>query len=170
MPQFSITSEINVKTLRPDSDNFFKLSTDTADLLELANRFGWVSVDNLAITLNIRKVGRDCWDVSGHISGQIVQNCIVTDALVPENIDFQIEERYVRSTDQADYVDVGLDGTEPIKDGAIDIGELAVQSLCLAASAWPRVDDAPGGYSVGDRELERPFAALSALKCRNRSD
>jgi len=168
MPQFSITSEINVETLRPDSDNFYKLSTDSADLRGLAERFGWVSVDRLASELIVRKVARDCWDVSGHIAGEIVQNCIVTGAPVPENIDFQIEERYVRSVEQTDHVEVGLDGTEPIKNGAIDIGELAVQSLYLAATAWPRVEDAPDGYSVGDQEMDHPFAALSALKHQNR--
>ena len=168
MPQFSIKSEINVETLRPDSDNFYKLSTNSADLQGLAERFGWVSVDRLASELIVRKVARDCWDVSGHIAGEIVQNCIVTGAPVPENIDFQIEERYVRSAEQTDQVEVGLDGTEPIKNGVIDIGELAVQSLCLAATAWPRVEDAPDGYSVGDQELNHPFAALSALKRQNR--
>ena len=168
MPQFSITSEINVETLRPDSDNFYKLSTNAADLQGLAERFGWVSVDHLTSELIVREVARDCWDVSGHIVGEIVQNCIVTGAPVPENIDFQIEERYVRSAEQNDHVEVGLDGAEPIQNGAIDIGELAVQSLCLAATAWPRVDDAPDGYSVGDQELDHPFAALSALKRQKR--
>ena len=168
MPQFSITSEINVETLRPDSDNFYKLSTSSADLQGLAERFGWVSVDHLASELIVRKVARDCWDVSGHIAGEIVQNCIVTGAPVPENIDFQIEERYVRAAEQTDQIEVGLDGVEPIKNGVIDIGELAVQSLCLAATAWPRVDDAPDCYSVGEQELDHPFAGLSALKRQNR--
>ena len=168
MPQFSITSEINVDTLRPDTDNFYKLSTGPSDLLELAERFDWVSVDHLTSELCIRKVARDCWDVTGRISGQIAQSCIVTGAPVPENIDFRIEERYVRATDLTDQVEVCLDGVEPIKNGAIDIGELTVQSLCLAATAWPRVDDAPDCYSVGEQELSHPFAGLSALKRQNR--
>ena len=168
MPQFSITSEINVDTLRVGSDNFYELSTTPADLLALRERFGWVSVDHLASELRIQKVARDCWDVTGHITGQIVQSCIVTGAPIPENIDFQIEERYVRTAEQTDQVEVGLNGVEPIKNGAIDIGELAVQSLCLAATAWPRVDDAPDCYSVGEQELDHPFAGLSALKRQNR--
>ena len=168
MPQFSITSEINVETLRPDSDNLYELSTNLADLEGLAERFGWVSVDRLASELIVRKVARDCWDVSGHIAAEIVQSCIVTGTPVTENIDFEIEERYVRSAEQTNNVEVGLEGNEPIKNGAIDIGELAVQSLCLAATAWPRVEDAPDGYSVGDQELDHPFAALSALKRQNR--
>ena len=168
MPQFSITSEINVDTLRPDVDNFYKLSTVPADLLALAERFGWVSVDHLATELRIHKVARDCWDVTGQITGQIVQSCVVTSAPVPENIDFQIEERYVRTAEQTDQVEVGLYGVEPIKNGVIDIGELAVQSLCLAATAWPRVDDAPDCYSVGEQEMDHPFAGLSALKRQNR--
>ena len=167
MPQFSITSEINVDTLRSDSDNFYKLSTGPSDHLALTERFGWVSVDHLSSDLRIRKMAQDCWDVTGHITGQIVQNCIVTGLPVPENIDFQIEERYVRTADQADQVEVGLDGVEPIKNGAIDIGELAVQSLCLAATAWPRVDDAPDFYSVCEQETDHPFAVLSSLKRRN---
>ena len=86
MPQFSITSEINVDTLRSDADNYYKLLMAPADLLALTERFGWVSVDYLASELRIRKVARDCWDVTGHITGRIVQNCIVTGAPVPENI------------------------------------------------------------------------------------
>ena len=168
MPQFSLTSEIHVNTLRIDSDNFYKLLTRPADLLALAERFGWVSVDNVASELCIRKVAQDCWDVTGHITGQIVQSCIVTGAPVPENIDFHIEERYVRTAEQSNQVEVGLDGVEPIKNGLIDIGELAMQSLGLAATAWPRVDVAPSCYSVGEQELDHPFARLSALKRQNR--
>ena len=167
MPQFSITSEINVDTLLSDSLHFYKLLTGPSDHQALTERFGWISVDHLSCDLCIRKISQNCWDVTGHITGQIVQNCIVTGLPVPENIDFQIEERYVRIADQADQVEVGLDGVEPIKNGAIDIGELAVQSLCLAAAAWPRVDDAPEFYSVCDQKTDHPFAVLSSLKRRN---
>ena len=167
MPQFSITSEINVDTLSPDSVNFYKLSTRSSDLIALTERFGWVSVDHLESELCIRNVARDCWDVTGYIVGQIVQSCIVTGVPVPEHIDFQIEERYVRTAEQVDLVEVDQDGVEPTKNGAIDIGELAVQSLCLAVTAWPRVEDAPDGYSVGEQDLNHPFSVLSSLKRRN---
>jgi uncharacterized metal-binding protein YceD (DUF177 family) len=143
---------------------FFKLSVTSNDLLELADRFGWSSVTELAAELCVRKVARDCWDVTGQITAQVIQNCIVTDVLVPESVDFQIEERYVRSIDEANDVEVRLDAAEPLKNGAIDIGELAVQSLGLAASAWPRVENAPDCYNAGDHAFEHPFAGLSALK------
>ena len=168
MPKFSITSEIKIVSLSPDSDNLYTLSSGPDDLLALTERFGWVSLDHLAGEFCIRKVALHCWDVTGHIVGQIVQSCIVTGTPVLENIDFQIEERYVRIAKQTDQVEVGLDGVEPIKNGAIDIGELTVQSLCLAATAWPRVDNAPGCFSVGEQELDRPFAKLSILKRQNR--
>ena len=168
MPQFSITSEINVEALRPDADNFFILLTGPADLNGLADRFGWVSVKHLASELVVRKVTRDCWDVSGYVAGQIIQNCIVTGAPLLENIDFHIEERYVRSAKHAEHVELALNDVEPIKNGVIDIGELVVQSLCLAAAAWPRVNDAPNEYSFGEQELDHPFAALSELRRKNR--
>ena len=167
MPRFSITSEINVDMLRSDAENFYKLSTTPADLFELTERFGWISVDQLASEIRVQKVARNCWDVTGHITGQVVQSCVVTGVPVSENIDFQIEERYVRTTERTDEVEVVLDGVEPIKNGAIDIGELAVQSLCLAVTAWPRVDDAPDCYNVGEQESDHPFAGLSAIKRQN---
>ena len=168
MPQFSITSEINVDTLRSGSIHFYKLSTKRSDHLALTERFGWISIDHFSSELRIRKVARDCWDVTGYVTAQIVQSCIVTGLPVSENIDFQVEERYVRTANQTDQVEVSLDEVEPIKNGAIDIGELAVQSLCLAATAWPRVDDAPEYFSVGEQESDHPFAGLSALKHQNR--
>ena len=167
MPQFSVTSEINVEAIRPDSANFFKLLTHADDLLALAARFGWVAINKLAIELTVRKVARNCWDVSGRINAEIIQSCIVTGAPVVEFIDFQIDERYVRSVDEMDEIEVRLDGAEPLKNGAIDIGELAVQSLGLAATAWPRVENAPDSYSVGDQRSDHPFAGLSALKRQN---
>ncbi|MDC0476250.1 DUF177 domain-containing protein [Alphaproteobacteria bacterium] len=167
MPQFSVTSEINVETIRPDSDNFFKLLTHADDLQALAERFGWVAINKLAVELTVRKVARNCWDVSGRINAEIIQSCIVTVAPVAESIDFQIDERYVRSVDKIDEVEVRLDAAEPLKNGAIDIGELAVQSLGLAATAWPRVENAPESYSVGDQRSDHPFAGLSALKRKN---
>ena len=167
MPQVSITSEIKLDSLSPDSDNFYTLSSGPDDLLALTERFGWVSVDHLAGEFCIRKVAWDCWDVTGHIAGQIVQSCIVTGTPVLENIDFQIEERYVRTSEETDHIEVRLDGVEPIKNGVIDIGELAVQSLYLAATAWPRVDGAPDCFSIGEQESDHPFAALSALKRQN---
>ncbi len=168
MPQFSITSEISLDKLRPDSNNFYKLTTVPADLLELTERFGWISIDHLECELCISKVARDCWDVTGHIVGRISQSCIVTGMPVAENIDFQVEERYVRTAKHIDQVKIGLDAAEPIKNGSIDIGELAVQSLYLAAKAWPRIDDAPDCLCVDEQELSHPFAALSALKRQHR--
>ena len=167
MPQFSVTSEINVETIRPDSNNFFKLFTHADDLLALAERFGWVAIHKLVIELTVRKVARNCWDVSGRINAEIIQSCIVTGAPVAESIDFQIDERYVRPVDEMDEVEVRLDGAEPLKNGAIDIGELAVQSLGLAATAWPRVENAADSYSLGDQRSDHPFAGLSALKRKN---
>ena len=168
MPQFSVITEINVDTLQPDNDNIYKLSVTSNDLRGLAERFGWEAVNELAAELCVRKVARDCWDVTGRIHANIIQNCIVTDEPVPESVDFQVEERYVRAIDQTNDLEVRLDGAEPLKNGAIDIGELAVQSLGLTASAWPRVEHAPDCYNAGDQELVHPFAGLSALKRQDR--
>jgi len=38
----------------------------------------------------------------------------------------------------------------------------------LAATPWPRVDDAPDSYVIGDQALDHPFAGLSVLKQQTR--
>ncbi len=164
MPLFNVLSEVNVDSVRPDTQNFYKLVVTDLDLIGMAIRFGWRSVDGLTAELSISKVARACWNVQGNIKAQVCQNCVVTAEPVLESMDFQIEERYVRFNEQGDEVDFGLDGAEALQNGAIDIGELVVQSLALAVSTWPRVNKAPGSYTLGNQGLNHPFAELSALK------
>jgi uncharacterized metal-binding protein YceD (DUF177 family) len=166
MPLFNILSEVNVDAVRSDARNFYKLAVTDSDLACLAMRFGWVSVGALTCEMRIQKVARACWDVHGHITAQVCQNCVVTSEPVVESIDFQIEERYVRVSDQGDEVEVevGLDGVESLHNGAIDIGELVVQSLALAVTTWPRADGAPESYTLGNQDIDHPFAELSVLK------
>lgn len=66
------------------------------------------------------------------------------------------------------------DPPEPLTNGAIDVGELAVQELSLALDPFPRVPDVPlvnrqagpepaAGSEEGDDGRRRPFAKLSRL-------
>ena len=55
MPQFSITSEINVDALRQTQTIIINCRRDLPIFLELAERFGWVSVDHLAVNYAFEK-------------------------------------------------------------------------------------------------------------------
>jgi hypothetical protein len=81
-------------------------------------------------------------------------------------VDFLIEERYVRSSGDQNEVEVSLDGTEPLQDDNIDVGEMLAQSLAIAVTAWPRAVDAPETYTTDEEPSDHPFAGLAALKNR----
>ena len=122
------------------------------------------SLSEVDAKLTIRKVGPGIWDVNGRLVAQVVQACIVTGSEVPEEVDFEIEERYVRMSENAEEVVVTLDDAEPLVNGGIDLGEMVAQSLALAVNAWPRSDGAPDSFHAGEEGPTHPFAGLAALK------
>lgn len=164
MKTFSLDTRIEVETLPVKGPYRGTLVMTAAELTALADRFGFTAVASLDVRLEIARVGPDAWDVKGRLQAQIVQPCIVTGDPVPETVDFAIEERYVRAADEDDEIVVGLEDSEPLVDGCIELGELVAQSLALAANAWPRTADAPDEFKAGNVEEAHPFASLGSLK------
>ena len=164
MKTFSLDTRIEVETLPVKGPYRGTLVMTAAELTALADRFGFNAVASLDVRLEIARVGPDAWDVKGRLQAQIVQPCIVTGDPVPETVDFAIEERYVRAADEDDEIVVGLEDSEPLVDGCIELGEMVAQSLALAANAWPRTADAPDEFKAGNVEEAHPFASLGSLK------
>ena len=164
MKTFSLTSVIDVETLPVKGLFRGTLSVAKADLEALASRFGFVEIDDLTVAVEIFRVGPDAWDVRGGVMAHLVQSCIVTGEPVPETVDFDIQERYVRATHDDDEIVVGLEDSEPLVDGCIELGEMVAQSLALAVNAWPRTTDAPDEFKAGDVSDSHPFASLGRLK------
>lgn len=164
MKTFSLDTRIEVETLPVKGPYRGTLVMTAAELTALADRFGFTAVASLDVRLEIARVGPDAWDVKGRLQAQIVQPCIVTGDPVPETVDFAIEERYVRAADEDDEIVVGLEDSEPLVDGCIEVGEMVAQSLALAANAWPRTADAPDEFKAGNVEEAHPFASLGSLK------
>ena len=164
MKTFSLETLIDVETLPVKGPYRGALAVSKAELAGLADRFGFVELSGLEVAVEIARVGPDAWDVTGRLQARLVQPCIVTGDPVPETVDFALEERYVRATDEDDEVVVGLDDSEPLVDGCIELGEMVAQSLVLAVNTWPRTVDAPDEFKAGDVEVPHPFASLGSLK------
>ena len=142
MPVFSLSAELAADNIKPDATYRCKIIPSEAEIDMLLNRFDYIAVSDLVAELEIRKVARDCWDVHGSLTANVVQSCVVTGKPLAESVDFKLEERYVRITDDITSVEVDLDGVEPLKNGFIDLGEMVMQSLALAVTAWPRATGA----------------------------
>ncbi len=122
MQTFSLDALIDVQTLPPTGALLGRLRTDEAARAGLAERFGFLSVGELAADLRIKRAAKGAWDVRGRLQAEIVQACVVTGAPVSESVDFDIEERYVLAAVPEDEIVVDLDDAEPLVNGCIDIG------------------------------------------------
>ena len=164
MKRFSLESLIDVETLPVKGPLRVGFVATPEELADLCERFGYMKLDQLQADLELTRVAPETWDVTGRVQARLVQPCIVTGDPVPESVDFEVEDRYVRPAQEDDEVIVGLEDSEPLVNGCIDLGELVAQSLALAVNAWPRTEGAPDEFKVGDTESPHPFAGLGSLK------
>jgi len=164
MKTFSLETLMDVETLPVKGPFRGSLVATEAQLADLAERFGFLALSRLDVSVEIARVGPDAWDVTGSATAELVQPCIVTGDPVPETVDFDIEERYVRASQDGDEIVVGLEDSEPLVNGCIELGEMVAQTLALAVNAWPRNVDAPDEFKAGDAENTHPFASLGSLK------
>ncbi|MBT6414892.1 YceD family protein [Candidatus Puniceispirillum sp.] len=167
MPVFSLTAELAADSIKPDATYRCKIIPSEAEIDMLLTRFDYIAVNDLVAELKIRKVARECWDVHGRLTASVVQSCVVTGEPLAESVDFTIEERYVRFFDESTSVEVDLDGVEPLKNGFIDLGEMVMQSLALAVTAWPRATDANEYVELEPVKRDHPFVGLAAIKQPN---
>ena len=132
---------------------------------EAAARFTFEDVTRCAFELTIKVISKECWQVKGQMSADIVQSCIATGAPVKEHIDAEIEERFVPTFEEHDEIDVTDSSVEVLQDGKIPLGEVLMQTLGLAANPYPRVENAPDNFEFGPKiEKENPFSKLIHLK------
>ncbi len=164
MARISLTSRIDIKNIRQDRASKFWFNASAEECAELVERFGFLGVNSLAAELKINKSAHDSWDVSVHLTGEVVQACCVTREPVSEPVDFLIEERYVRSLEKCSEIEVSLDGAELLQDDNIDVGEMLAQSLAISVTAWPRAPAAPEQYATDEEESDHPFAGLADMK------
>ena len=164
MQKMSLSTVIDVESLPFSGPQVCKIDCDESERAALAARFGFAAVARLSARLKVKRAGPGHWNVTGKLQAEVTQLCGVTGEPVPESVDFTIEERYCRASEEGTDIDVSLDGFEPLVDGAIDLGEVVAQTLAISVNPWPRSVDAPHSFAVGESEKEHPFAGLAALK------
>ena len=106
MPVFSLSAELAADNIKPDATYRCKIIPSEAEIDMLLTRFDYIAVNDLVAELEIRKVARDCWDVHGRLTANVVQCCVVTGKPLPESVDFKLEERYVHIVDDTTSVEV----------------------------------------------------------------
>lgn len=162
----------------PDQGSHFMLDADEAQRAALAKLLKLPAVSAFSARLHVRPFGRDGLAVSGPVSADIVQTCVVTlddfEAHVESEVDVALtppsdarhHRRYPEDDDGEDDTagrGADLDAPDPLIDGAVDIGTVAVEFLALALDPYPRK---PGvSFEPHEEKVEResPFAGLGRI-------
>jgi hypothetical protein len=129
------------------------------------------AVSCLKATFDLTRAG-DVVHVTGRVTANVGQNCVVTLDPVETVIDEPIDMLFAPLEDQKEGVDAYEERRrkteeelpEPLIDGIIDLGAIACEFLVLGIEPYPRKE----GVEFSPPEVEpdgpHPFAALAALK------
>jgi uncharacterized metal-binding protein YceD (DUF177 family) len=150
-----------------------RISANPEERAALAKRFDLIGIDRLEAVFSLKRAGGGVIHVSGTLEADVTQACVVTLAPVPAKVaeafsaDFADEDR--RRPAEGDLDFEAEDPPEPIRNGHIDLGELAAEQLALALDPYPRAPGAaiPAEYSPdedAEEEPERPINPFSILK------
>lgn len=153
-----------------------RISANPEERAALAKRFGLIGIDRLEAVFSLKRAGGGVIHVAGEIAAEVTQACVVTLAPVPAKVaeafsaDFADEDR--RRTTELDLDFEADDPPEPIRNGHIDLGELAAEQLALALDPYPRAPGAaiPPELSPdpdAEEEPVRPVNPFSILKKPN---
>lgn len=112
----------------------------------VAKRLGLKAIKRLEAHFSVQHAENKMVAVVGLVSADVVQECVVTLEPLATTVEEDIDVLFAPSrlldeqmADGAGHVDVAhADEPEPLIDGTIDLGELAVQHLALALDPYPR--------------------------------
>ncbi len=131
-------------------------------------RFSFVDVSSVALSANIKKISKDCWELTGRLLAQVTQACVSTGLPVKEKLDITLEERYVLHNERdgpVAEIDCDAANVEVLETNILQVGELIAQTIGVEADSFPKQINTPGVHVFGSENIdEHPFAKLSSLK------
>ena len=158
-----------------------EISATAQERAALARRFGLVGLDLLRATAKIEpadgeKVG--LLRLSGHLSAELSQACVVTLKPVASRIEVDFSQLYSLgpgpTPDPVAALEVVVDPEaeeppEPLGPGGLDLGEAVVQQLAGVLDPYPRapgagLSGAPEAPAAAEPGPRGGFAVLEALK------
>ncbi|MCK6418188.1 MAG: DUF177 domain-containing protein [Alphaproteobacteria bacterium] len=160
---------------------------------KLAKRLGLLSLESLKAQVTIERTRGRVFHVSGKLTAEVVQACVLTGEPIAATVKDNFEAWYAdpaqavslskarRERDIAKgNVEMPLleeaEDPEPLVEGNIDLGEMVTQFLSLAIDPYPHAKGAKllqSGKSkkaAADEDFANPFAGLKAWKAKMQSE
>lgn len=150
-----------------------EIEADAAARAAIAAAAGLRDVTSLLAEFHVSPMAGGCYRVEGHVSAVVGQNCVVTleplDSAIEEDVDLvfspDVPEAPEDEPDGEEFDANAEDPPEPLVNGRIDLGMVAVEFMVLGINPYPRKEDAVfEPPSTPSDPQEHPFAALQALK------
>ncbi len=155
----------------PEAGRHVRLSADVATRAAIAAHAGLRSLDRLEASFDITRRGRDGLHVTGEVTADVGQACVVTLEPVENAVSERVDLDFLPASTAAhartltDTVNEG--GNEPpelLVDGSVDLGALAVEFLIIGLDPYPRKPDVEFAAPQSEAAASGPFAALAKLK------
>jgi uncharacterized metal-binding protein YceD (DUF177 family) len=137
------------------------IAATAAERDALARRFDLRALDSLQARFALTPVAAGI-RVSGRVTASVVQACVVSGEDVPALVDEPVELMLLRDTGAGEEIELAAADCDvlPLEDRAIEIGEIAAQTLGLALDPYPRA--APDALAEARRHLTSEEAAKAA--------
>ena len=171
-PEFSVA--INLESIR-EKPCEMSLEANQDERAALSRRFGLISLDSLTAKLSLKWLDQGrLLSVSGQITGDVQQSCVVTLDPVRATVTEDVEIVFARgSVDKEDTEHPNE--VEPLDGQTLDVGEIVAEEMLLALDPYPRHPQispealklGPGACLIAEEEAlsaERktnPFADLA---------
>ena len=173
---------VAVADVPPVTGAHFALTADADARAAIAQIAEIRELPRLDATFDVTQQGDDGLHVVGEVSATVGQNCVVTleplTSEIEEKVDLLFSPPLPGIEPEKDEDDESgkrsgqskrnLDGPEPLLDGAIDLGALAIEFLLLGVDPYPRK---PGAKFAPPQDLKPdpgPFVALAGLAVKDR--
>lgn len=170
MTQENIAAEYSVEvdlTTLGRAGKLFPLAANESVCRKIASRLGVIAVEKLEGKIRLVATKTEI-NATGVVKASLVRECVASLEPMTENIDESFEIGFARQAplDQSANGDdsEGWTMSESHKGDMLDVGELFVQQLSLAMTAFPRK---PGAVSLAEQYGQpgsiSPFSDLQAV-------
>jgi uncharacterized metal-binding protein YceD (DUF177 family) len=156
----------------PEGGRHLDLVADRQTRVAVAEQAGLDALPRLQASFDVAPHGRGGLRVVGRVSATVGQTCVVTLEPLENEIDEAIDLVFAPA-DASPVVGAEVDlsaadAPEALIGDGVNLGEIATEFLILALDPYPRKPDAIFQSPTVGEDSANPFAALAALKKRQR--
>ncbi|MBL1148334.1 MAG: DUF177 domain-containing protein [Pseudomonadota bacterium] len=147
----------------------FVIKATEGDCKELAARLHILEIADVQAKLTLKRVRKHMIELSGKLSCEAVQECVVTlepvKTVIDTEFDITFSEEEQELAEDTLMPDLAL---EPVEGDVIDLGEIVAQQISIALPDYPRAEgvafeghiEAPEALLPPEQRTSRPFATL----------